>query len=443
MTDYTNIEAKLEEYAEAFDVYMNYGRMPANISGEDCLIQYIKEVIDNNPQLDISDPTWIDVLKDNLISYLNVLLEQFSSMQYEAEREHEMIKRFAEAPLEVKRQMWPDVKRTIENNYSYYEVNIEGYISQFKTEDRDAVFSALTDNWWYACNAKLRRNEQYIFEGSKEKFENLCQDIGTTDYERRKKIDNYFYKYPQLKTIVDTIGRDKEHSKEDMDSVTYKFMPAYLPSRQLYEELDRVELGDNLERVLPFELSMPDFIFFKRFVTKELQQFSCPSEDKPRRQEQTNKDPRLIMGPIIVCIDTSSSMEGRPMKIAFSVLKQLLSTAKKQKRACFLISFSVRSRSIDLSKPKNWNVLNHFIENGFSGGTNGEEMLAETISVLHTDKFEMADVLIISDLQFPAPKETTQKSIKKEQALGTKFYALQIGNDDHTYGTVFDMIWNI
>ena len=49
-----------------------------------------------------------------------------------------------------------------------------------------------------------------------------------------------------------------------------------LSGRVFVEEIDRVESGDNLERVLPVELSMPEDLFFKRYATKELQQFSSP-----------------------------------------------------------------------------------------------------------------------------------------------------------------------
>ena len=57
MIDYTDIDAKLEEYSEAFDFYMERGEMPPNVSPDDCLIGYMQEVIGNNPQIDGSDLT--------------------------------------------------------------------------------------------------------------------------------------------------------------------------------------------------------------------------------------------------------------------------------------------------------------------------------------------------------------------------------------------------
>lgn len=441
MIDYTDIDAKLEEYSEAFDFYMESGEMPSNVSADDCLVGYMQEVIDNNPQIDDSDPTWVEILKDDLISYFSVLLEQFRALQLEAMKELAMIAQFMDAPIEKKRMMWQQVSESIEAKYSKYEVNLAGYSTQFKSGDREAVFSALTNDWRNACMAKLDKEERQILSRSKQNFESYCRDAGTKDYEDKKKIDNYIHSYPQLKEIVDKIGREKESSNDEKDSVIYKFLPVTVAKNHSVEEIDRVETGDNLERVIPVELSMSEDLFFKRYATKELQQFSSPGKDKPRKIEEHRKDPRLTKGPIIVSIDTSGSMSGRPEKIAFSLLKQLLRMAKKQKRSCYLISFSVRSKSIDLAKPRNWSKVNNFLENSFSGGTDGEQMLAEAIQVLQKGAYEMADVLIISDLQFPKPQPATMEKIDKEKSLGTRFYALQIGKWDHEYNNVLDKIW--
>ena len=124
--------------------------------------------------------------------------------------------------------------------------------------------------------------------------------------------------------------------------------------------------------------------------------------------------PRLENGPIIVAVDTSGSMSGKPLKIAYSVLTQLLRLARKQKRKVFLMSFSVRAKFLDLSLPRNWMRLNAFLEDRFTGGTDGEEMLNRSIEMLQSKSFAMADVLIISDFYFPLPIELTKKKILTE-----------------------------
>ena len=442
MIDYTDVDAKLEECSEAFDFYMECGEMPPSILPDDCLAGYMQEVIDSNPQIDGSDPTWVEVLKEDLISFFTALLEQYRILQIETMKELAMIASFREAAIEEKRMMWQEVCNTIEAGYSKYDVNLPGYKAQFKTDDKDAIFSALTGDWENACKAKLDRKERQILNRAKMQFEQICRDAGTQDYEDKKKVENYVHRYPQLKKIVDMIGRDKNPSNEEKDIVVYRFMPTTVAKNSSVEEIDRVESGDNLERVLPVELSMPEDLFFKRYATKELQQFSSPGKDKPRKIEEHRKDPRLTKGPIIVSIDTSGSMSGQPQRIAFSLLKQLLRMAKKQKRPCCLISFSVRSKSIDLAKPRNWRRIDNFLEHSFSGGTDGEQMLAEAIRVLQKGTYEMADILIVSDFEFPVPVPATMDKINKEKAFGTRFYGLKIGRYGvKGYNDVMDKIW--
>lgn len=444
MIDYTDVDAKLEEYSEAFDFYMECGEMPPNMPPDDCLAGYMQEVIDNNPQIDSSDPTWVEVLKEDLISFFTALLEQFRAMQIEAMKELAMIAKFNDATIEKKRMMWTEVCSIIEARYSKYDVNLAGYTAQFKTDDKDAVFSALTSDWANACKAKLDRKERQMLNRAKMQFEQLSREAGTRDYEDKKKVENYVHRYPQLKEIVDMIGRDKDSSKEERDTVVYRFLPTTVAKNSSVEEIDRVESGDNLERVLPVELSMPEDLFFKRYATKELQQFSSPGKDKPKKIEEHSKDPRLTKGPIIVSIDTSGSMSGRPQKIAFSLLKQLLRIAKKQKRPCYLISFSVRSKAIDLAKPRNWRMIDNFLEHSYSGGTDGEQMLAEAIHVLQKGTYEMADVLIVSDFEFPVPNPSTMEKIDKEKALGTRFYGLKIGHYGvKGYKLIMNKIWEV
>ena len=109
-----------------------------------------------------------------------------------------------------------------------------------------------------------------------------------------------------------------------------------------------------------------------------------------------------------------------------------------------MITYSVRARAIDLAHPANWRLLKKFLREGFSGGTDGNEMLRESIATLQSKTYSMADVLIISDFAWYAPGANTLKKMNQEQAKGTKFYGLGInaGNWAGAHKWL-DKLWNI
>ena len=87
--------------------------------------------------------------------------------------------------------------------------------------------------------------------------------------------------------------------------------------------------------------------------------------------------------------------------------------------------------------------MKKFLEEGFSGGTDGEQMLAAALDALQTKDFCMADVLIISDFEFLLPIEKTCKRMETEHAKGTRYYGLQIGETKNPYDKVLDKIWQL
>lgn len=149
------------------------------------------------------------------------------------------------------------------------------------------------------------------------------------------------------------------------------------------------------------------------------------------------------MGPVILAIDTSGSMSGKPLEISKALLTRIMYLARKQKRKCFLITFSVRAKYLEITSPGQYSKVEEFFSGRFTGGTDGEEMFAAALKALQKGCFAMADVLIISDFQFPLPKPETTKSILTEQAKGTRFYGLCIGRYIGGYSKVLDKFWKI
>lgn len=447
------IAQRMQYYSETFDFYIDPEGYPDFKPANDTIGEYIQSVITDNPQLNSQDPLWAELLKEDLMRFLQALQLLYEPIEKEHDRQCEMIHAFTEADMNGKRKMWYKVSQTIKLYYPPHEVNIEGYINQMQQMDEEGkaiVLSAFVKDWEKANNKYMKRMKKEILEKNSDKWERSIRDRGIEDYKRAKKIDHEFYRYPALIEIIKTIGREQPESKEERDDILFKYKPQIISRHAVFEEVKGITMGSDLNFLIPSEIALlsdkaTEAIFYQKLASRRLQLFSCCSKifgQEKTVQKVCNK-PRLQMGPIIVAVDTSKSMCGQPEEIATSLLIQLVRMAKKQKRKCFLITFSVRAQAIDLAHPANWNKLKDFLTHGLSGGTDGEEMLKTALETLKTENYNLADVLIISDFEFPKPLKNTTIKMYEERAMGVRFYGLQIGTASCEYDKILDKIWKI
>ena len=450
MTNEEEISQRLAAYDEAFDIYMDRGQMPDTIPPDDLLGGFMQQSIKDNPQLESQDPLWKDLMKEEILKFIEAMLKLFQPIEESYHKEKGLIRVFSNGNIEKKRELWQQVYGTIKNQYLPEEVNIDGYIQQFKTADSESVFGPLVKDWETACDNRLREREASCIERNQKYWEQSVREFGQTDYQKRKQNEKMFYRYPQLVEIVRIMGREQPQREDEMDETIQRYIPL-LPSPPLPAvEIEEVTNGNDLQHLLPVETAiladrLTEGMFYFKFATHQLQLFANkPKLESRMKTEQIHKlEPRLEKGPIIVSIDTSGSMSGTPLKLAICLLRQLLLMAKKQKRHCFLISFSVRAKYIDLSKPGTWSKLDSFLNDYFSGGTDGNEMLLAGIKILQNKNFAMADMLIISDFYFPKPSQRTWNLMNEEHGKGTRFYGLRIKSDSHEYDDVLDKIWQV
>lgn len=450
MTKDEYIDERLATYSDAFDFYFDCGEMPDNLDKGDMLADYIKSVIDANPQLRSQDPLWKEVLKDDLLSFLSAILSAFLPVEEDHMKELAYISMYRNATIEKQRELWSSVYQYIREKYKPIDVNIDGYVQQFKGNNAQDVIDSLSNDWVKASGKRKDEREMNILEQNIGRWERQVRYSGRSDYERRKKNEQIFLRYPALQEIVRAIGREQPQRKDEKDDIVYRYIPLLLSSLAKTTEIEQISAGDDVAHMMPIETAIlseqeTETLFYKKFAEKQLQVFANrpPMKAQDKKVQQHQVKPRLEMGPIIVSLDTSGSMSGKPEKVALTLLIQLLRLAKKKKRKCFVITFAVRSSALELTNPANWRKLNKFLEGGFSGGTDGEEMLNSAIAALQKKEFCMADVLIISDFEFPLPLQSTRDKMGTEHNKGTRFYGLQIGTWANNYESILDKMWKV
>ena len=268
--------------------------------------------------------------------------------------------------------------------------------------------------------------------------------------QEHKRIEKIVFSYPARAEIVRIMGREQPKREDEMDESVTRYLPILPSPPKPAIEIEEITTGQSLRNMMPIELAImsdnqTEDLFYLKYASQKLQLFaSKPKEESSLKvDKQRQLKPRLEKGPIIVSLDTSGSMSGKPIQLAKCLLLQLLRMAKKQKRKCYLISFSVRAKYLDLSRYGAWRMVNQFLDDHFSGGTDGEEMLNAALELLQTANFSMADVLIISDFYFPKPLDSTRRRMNLEHAKGTIFYGLQIDSNTKDYNNVLDRIWKV
>ena len=445
---------KIKEYDEAFDFYMDYGKLPDNLPHGDLLGGLIGQTIKDNPQLESQDPLWTELLKEELMKFIEAMLRLFQPIEEYHRKEQAFIEVFIGGGIAQKRSMWGQAVKIIESQYKSEELNLNGYKSQLNESESDeqaeTILNTMGKEWKQASDDKEVERKKRLITDNQLRWEHHIKEHGLSDYKERRQIEQFFYSYPELKELLRIIGREQPKREDDMDDTVRRYLPILPSPPKPAAEAEEIANGDDLQHLLPSETAIlseshTEGLFYYKYATKQLQLFANrPKTESQFKTEQTQKKkPRLEKGPIIVAIDTSGSMYGKPMKIAHAVLLQLLRMARKQKRKVFLMSFSVRAKFLDLSLPRNWMKLNSFLDKHFTGGTDGEEMLRLSIEMLQSKSFAMADVLIISDFYFSLPIEPTQVKMRLEHNKGTRFYGLKIDSTNRAYDKILDKTWNI
>lgn len=187
-------------------------------------------------------------------------------------------------------------------------------------------------------------------------------------------INHYFQMIKNNKALMDIcdmLGKSKEEEKETYkekitELVSYSYTQT-MPTKRYKEEISGVKLGNDLENLLPQEFALlndPDLeIFFDlKFVENRLFCFEkhgyiSYAQEKWREiereiEKERSKEIDEQKGPIIICVDTSGSMNGNPEIVAKALTLMLAARARKEKRACFLINFSSSVDTMDLSNSK-------------------------------------------------------------------------------------------
>ncbi|MBM4263044.1 MAG: VWA domain-containing protein [Deltaproteobacteria bacterium] len=230
----------------------------------------------------------------------------------------------------------------------------------------------------------------------------------------------------KLKKLAKMVGRMKFHALALRKKVFERSS----------EELLEVEQGDALHRLLPHEmLSLHHPVlrkdFYRRFLDQELIQYSL------RGVEEKGK------GPMVVCLDGSSSMSGDKEIWSKAVALTLLEIARKQRRRFRSICFSSAEtplQVLEMNPRDRYEVETKTImdlaEYFPGGGTDFQKPLDAALECLQQSQFKKGDIIFITDGECQVSPEWAENFREQKEKLGFSLFSILIDMGPAQLGTL-------
>jgi uncharacterized protein with von Willebrand factor type A (vWA) domain len=230
----------------------------------------------------------------------------------------------------------------------------------------------------------------------------------------------------KLKKLARLVGRMKFHALALRKKVFERSS----------EEILEIERGDRVSRLLPHELlalSHPILCkdFYRRFLDQELLQYSL------RGVEEKGK------GPMVVCLDGSSSMAGDKEIWSKAVTLTLLEIARRQRRLFRSICFSSEEtplQVLDMNPRERYQAemekVMELAEYFPGGGTDFQKPLDAALQCLKKSRFKKGDIVFITDGECQVTPEWAERFHQEKEKLGFSLFSILIDVGPSSLGTL-------
>ena len=279
-------------------------------------------------------------------------------------------------------------------------------------------------------------------------------ELSFTEIDKIKRWAKYLTEDKGAKAICELLGKVKQISQSEHIETIRKTITLNTPyiDTTSKEEIVGLKIGRDIEQVLASELALlssPDteILFDLKYIESRLLCFDMQGTMFKENDIEIEDNNTVIneenLGPMILCIDTSGSMQGEPEYIAKAMALYLATQAKSQERACYLINFSTEIETYELTGNHGISRLIQFLSQSFHGGTDVAPALRHALSIMEQKTYNKADVLVISDFIMGQLPEDILEDIHKQRESNNKFNSLVIGNCfmNTRMGTHFDHEW--
>jgi uncharacterized protein with von Willebrand factor type A (vWA) domain len=187
-----------------------------------------------------------------------------------------------------------------------------------------------------------------------------------------------------------------------------------------------IELGSELGRLIPAELLAMHHPVLKRDFHRRVLEGTV-LQYRLRDDEQKGK------GPMVVCIDVSSSMQGDKEMWSKAVALTLMDIARRQRRLFRAVMFSsgdVSLKVLDLNRERRYapdlNKVVEMAEYFPGGGTDFETPIDAAVELLGQKKLKRGDIVIITDGESQVSPEWLSRLKERKDELDFSIFAVLV-----------------
>ncbi len=187
-----------------------------------------------------------------------------------------------------------------------------------------------------------------------------------------------------------------------------------------------VELGADIGRLIPSELLAMHHPALRRDFQRRLLEGTV-LQYRLRDDEQKGK------GPMVVCIDVSSSMQGDKEMWSKAVALTLMDIARRQRRLFRAVMFSSGDTSLkvlDLNRERRYQPelakVVEMAEYFPGGGTDFEQPIDAAVTLIKAKKLKRADIVIITDGESQVSPEWLEQLIETKRALQFSIFGVLV-----------------
>jgi len=327
-----------------------------------------------------------------------------------------------------------------------------------KTEAAGMATEAFAAEWQERCGQFDELTEvfgQLPDDCKNTRWDEIRGLLRSSGWQEVLRIRRLLERLPELARIIRGLGRSRQSDEHDATNQT----TVEVMDEAVVQRLDRhtvhvpdmpgqtrgVHRSDRIARMLPAESMLLGHARLRLvWHSRRAERTLLCYEDDDRMEEVRLHQSRVArprpglrpgrrpeMGPMLVCVDTSGSMQGGAEAVAKAVVLEAIRTANAQHRPCHVFAFGGPDELVEMelaADSAGIERLTRFLGQAFHGGTDICGPLEKALAKLEDQRWQLADLLIASDGEFGATPDIVARIDAVKRKLGLRVQGVLTGD---------------